>query len=110
MIDYEKIDPECRELVRAMNRFDGVRTLDSCCGHGEPHYAIHFLADIETLPDMLYWIDGCHTGVYGWRVEVYTDCGVCPARFRLTTDKRGKQAYDDAVVIAERMKRATDEE
>ena len=36
MIDYSKIDPSIRELVRALNAFPGVTTIGSCGGHPDP--------------------------------------------------------------------------
>ena len=36
MIDYSEIDTSMRELVRALNAFQGVNTIGSCGGHPEP--------------------------------------------------------------------------
>jgi hypothetical protein len=54
---------------------------------------------MKSLTPLLYWIDGCHSGRYGWRVIVYTDCGSGELFFRLEGPK-GEQAYDDAKHIA----------
>src|SRR6202451_2161699 len=76
------IDPECRLLCEAMCAFPGIRTIESCCGHGRQPFKVWFLADsLAALPHLLYWFDSCHSGVPGWRVYVHTDCGRSPACF-----------------------------
>jgi hypothetical protein len=35
-IDYSKIDPNMRDLVKIINSFDGLTTISSCGGHPEP--------------------------------------------------------------------------
>jgi hypothetical protein len=52
------LDPECVELVEAMNNFDGIRTTCSCCGHGKTPFRIFFLADsLDALRPLLYAVD-----------------------------------------------------
>lgn len=101
------LDPECLDLCVAMNKLPGVRTTESCCGHADdlsrPYsgpYMIFFMVDsLEALPPLLYYTDACHSGCVGWRVIVYTDCSMAPARFMLEGPK-GKQAYQDSKEIA----------
>lgn len=33
--DMTELDPEVKELVFALNKFEGMKTVSSCCGHGE---------------------------------------------------------------------------
>lgn len=69
------IDQECVELCMAMNSLPGIETTESCCGHGKTPFHVFFRPEaLEALPELLYWIKACHSGVYGWDVEVYTDC------------------------------------
>jgi len=70
------VDPECVALCEAINLYEpDIFTVESCCGHGKTPYHIYFkVEDLETLPHILYWFDGCHSGFYGWKVEVYKDC------------------------------------
>jgi hypothetical protein len=97
----DPMDPEAVELVEALNLFSGVRTISSCCGHGRDTFSIWFVVeDLESLPPILYHIDGCHSGVYGWAVEVTTDCAMSPVKFRLDSTSRGEQAYSEAQQIA----------
>lgn len=78
------LDLECLELCVAMNKLSGVWTTSSCCGHGKNTYCIFFrVKGLRYLPRLLYWMDACHSGVHGWKVEVYTDCSMCPAHFVL---------------------------
>jgi hypothetical protein len=39
------------------------------------------VGSLKVLPELLYWLDACHSGVLGWRAFVYTDCSKAPVRF-----------------------------
>jgi len=94
------MDPECIELCKAMNLVPGIETSESCCGHGHWPYRIWFWADdLECLPNLLYWFDGCHCGSYDWNVIVRTDCGKSPVTFRVEGPK-GEEAHVQSVEIA----------
>lgn len=102
----DDMDKECIRLCDAMNSFRGIRTNDSCCGHGARTFAIHFRVTGDynkNLPPLLYYFDGCHTRVSGWRVEVYTDCSAIGVSFMATAKSVGEEAYEEANRIAERM-------
>jgi hypothetical protein len=80
----DDLDPECRELCEALNLIPGIATTESCCGHGRTPYHIWFTASsMEALPPVCWYADGCHSGEYGWRVFVTTDCGMKPVDFVL---------------------------
>jgi len=97
----EKLDPEVKELVEALNTFHRVKTIESCCGHGKDVINIWFtVKDLENLPQVLWYIDKCHNGIPGWSVEVTTDCAMSPVHFRLSSSTKGKQAYAEAAEIA----------
>lgn len=50
------MDSECIALCRAMNRFPGIKTHDSCCGHGEKPFSVWFTAtSLTVLPPLLYF-------------------------------------------------------
>lgn len=73
------LDPECLALCQAINdHVPGVITTESCCGHGREPYRIwvHPQLGPDALLPLLYRLDQCHTGLEGWRMEVYTDCGM----------------------------------
>jgi hypothetical protein len=77
-----KMDPECIKLCDAMNKVPGIRTIESCCGHGERPYRIWFKSkNLKSLPLLLYWFDRCHVGYPGWNVSVSTDCAMSPVTF-----------------------------
>ena len=104
-INYAELDPECVSLVRAMNTFPGITTFESCCGHGKTPFLVCFTAEsLEVLPDLIYWFEGCHLGIYGWRVEVTTDCSRRPAAFLVESTEKGEAAYREAEQIAKAMK------
>ena len=44
------MDPECVALCDALNSFTGIRTIESCCGHGVENFRVHFYCEtIEAL-------------------------------------------------------------
>jgi hypothetical protein len=68
------MDPECIPLCDALNALPGIRTTESCCGHGEDPHRIWFDADkIESLRPIL-WATRYHMvsrspGEDAWVVE-----------------------------------------
>ena len=96
------MDTECIALCEALNKLPGIMTVESCCGHGKQPYHVWFqAADLEALPQVCYWFDGCHSGEYGWRVIAQTDCGMSPVSFMI---EGSAGAFDAAVNIAELMR------
>ena len=50
------MDKECIKLCDMINNFEGIRTIESCCGHGKHEYRIWFEADdLKFLPPVLYY-------------------------------------------------------
>lgn len=98
----DKMDGECIALCRAINMIPGIYTIESCCRHGEGVFRVWFKAtNLRVLPNLLYWADGCHSGVYGWSVVVTTDCAKSPVTFCLQSTAKGSQAYEEANRIAQ---------
>jgi hypothetical protein len=96
------LDPECLKLCEALNALPGVRTFESCCGHGANPFCIWFnVENLETLPRVVYYTSPCHSGVRGWRVEARTDCGMSPVSF-VFMGPAG--AFHEANVIADVMR------
>lgn len=96
-----KIDPECIRLCRAINHIRGIKTTESCCGHGKTEFMIWFkVIDIAQLPKLLYFLDPCHVG-FRWWCKVTTDCGMSPVHFRIESIAIGEKAYEQADIIAE---------
>jgi hypothetical protein len=109
MVDYEytsrhKLDHiSTVAMVLALNSFDGVRTTESCCGHGHHAFTIEFSVEkIEDLLPLLYWFrkggipEHPHTD---WEIRVSTDAAE-RIEFQLK-GPRGDRAYKEAVEIAE---------
>ena len=59
-MSYEgNIDTECLPLCNVLNKFKGIDTFESCCGHDEHPFRIWFTAaNLEALPPLLYFFDG----------------------------------------------------
>jgi hypothetical protein len=94
------MDKECARLCGAMNAISGVRTFESCCGHGRSKFRVWFLAEsLKCLPRLLYYFDGCHCGFYGWKVVAETDCAMSPVTF-CVEGPSGREAYEQAEQIA----------
>lgn len=72
------LDPECLELCQAINDcVPGVATVQSCCGHDRHQYMVSVEPETpEALLPLLFALDACHSGVPGWQMRVYTDCGM----------------------------------
>ncbi len=97
----EDIDIECIPLCIAMNEMPGIRTTESCCGHGNHPFRMWFEAEsLEYLPRLLYWFAVCHCGFGGWSIKVTTDCGMSPVTF-LIEGGVGEAAYEESLQIAE---------
>jgi len=55
----EKIDKECISLCNTLNSIPGIKTFESCCGHGEAPFRIWFTA--EKIEDLLVPIISTNT-------------------------------------------------
>ena len=52
------MDQECIPLCDAINKIQGLRTTESCSGHGTKPMRIWFrVQSLEHLPLLLYWLD-----------------------------------------------------
>lgn len=72
------MDAECIPLCDAINALPGLQTISSCCGHGEHSFRVYLLMpdNPQALLPLLYFLDYCHSGVGGWRCQIYTDCAM----------------------------------
>ncbi len=71
------MDVECIELCNALNMLPGVRTTESCQGHGRHQMWIFFkVAKLRDLIPVCYFTRACHSGLSGWSVEAWTDCSM----------------------------------
>ena len=55
---YGEMDQECVVLCDAINRIPGLRTIESCCGHGMHPYRIFYkVENMEKLAVLLYFLE-----------------------------------------------------
>jgi len=104
MAEYANdMDKECVVLCDAINRIPGLRTIESCCGHGHHNFTVYFkVTTLEHLPILLYYISACHVG-FTWDCRVYTDCGMNPVYFMIESRSFGENAYNESSVIAQKI-------
>lgn len=95
------MDKECAALCYAINRIPGIKTVESCCGHGERNFKVWFeVSDLKDLPILLYYCDPCHIG-FRWNCFVKTDCGRSPVTFSLQSESMSEVSYREAQMIAD---------
>lgn len=69
-INYKDIDIEIRDLVKYLNKFDGIETYESCFGHNEVPCMIWFRADsIKAINDMIFSVFDYDVL---WHIEINT--------------------------------------
>lgn len=69
-INYKDIDYEIRDLIRYMNEFDGIETVESCFGHNEEPCRIWFKAEsIKAIVDFSFRLFDCQDI---WKIEIDT--------------------------------------
>jgi hypothetical protein len=75
MVEYknrDRLDREVIGLVLALNSYVGIRTCESCSGHGDHPFWVEFLAHSpESLAEVLWWFRKS-LGM-SWRVFAKTD-------------------------------------
>ena len=104
------IDKECVALCEAINKVKGVRTVESCCGHGETPFRIWLRPDnVDDLLPVLYYIDECHCGCYEWKCKIYTNCSMDGVTYMIE-GPIGQPAYYDANRIAQLINEYVEEE
>lgn len=100
--NLSQMDAEVLELCNALNTLPGVKTFDSCCGHGKRPFKIGFFpADFEAVALVAYWADACHSQAEGWRVHAFTDCVRSSHHFNLVGPIGD---YDGAAKIAQAIR------
>jgi hypothetical protein len=66
----DRMDKECLVLCDALNALPGIRTFESCCGHGEYPFRVWFFCNqVQRLAPIIEGLD------HAWRVEAsHVDC------------------------------------
>lgn len=66
-----KMDPECIPLCNELNVLPGIKTFESCCGHGKNPFRIWFTA--ENMKDLLIVVMAVnpeYCGQIGYSIQV----------------------------------------
>jgi len=90
----------CHRLCNAMNRFSGIRTTSSCCGHGKKPLTVFFSAnDLDTIARFLSVIRSVYFFGFQW------DCFIKSRNFfevsyTLSSRSKGAEAYREANCVA----------
>ena len=107
-IKYDSMmDDECIGLCDALNRIPGIRTLESCCGHGRHGFWVWFTITepYKNLTVVGRVFDNRYGGLEGWNCIL--DCTDCPETspvFLISSNQiMGPLAYDQANKIAENL-------
>lgn len=112
---YDKIDPECLNLVKAFNKLPGIRTLECCCGHGKSNYRIFFKQHAKDSTRGLAFLGRIMSRRYnnfahnGWSITLYDvgdtyGCGVFVLEGPI-----GEEAYKQADDMAGKIEKALQE-
>lgn len=95
------IDKECIPLCTVLNSLKGIKTFESCCGHGKRPFRIWFTA--ENVNDLTIPAMACYRmygGCLGWRIEVVHSESPNRTKFMLEGTS-GESAYNDSTKIVQ---------
>lgn len=87
VIPYNDIDFEIRDLCIELNKFDGIETIESCCGHGKYPCMIWFV--VESIDDLNNLIFNYFNHEPKWQIIADTSDPILnydKLKFVLTTD------------------------
>jgi len=105
------LDSEVLLLCTALNMIPGIRTFESCFGHGKNPLRIWFHSAAESsLVVVAYASAWCHAGVQGWKVLAETDCSLNGIRYVLESNSVGCLAEREANRVALSIKETLESE
>jgi len=94
-----EIDSEARMLILAMNKLPGIRTFESCWGHGRDQFRVWFAA--ETPDDVAILINVIETCEWPqgerWTIEPWQDF---PGQYILRSTDTTSATYGQSRMIA----------
>ena len=95
------IDTELVHLCDAMNTIPGLKTFESCSGHGERNIRIYFRARRHRAVNRLATVVGWRqTGFDGWRIRIMAGHSGRKLIYVLESTLAGPEAYAQAEEIA----------
>ena len=69
IIDYSDMDYEIRDLVKMINKVDGIETLESCSGH--EHYKCEIYCQARSIADLNKFIRKYFYRDPLWHIEIF---------------------------------------
>lgn len=93
----DRMDPECIAICDAINLIPGIRTVDSCCGHGKFPFSVYMYADDARYTAIILF----YVMEHRWNMRLRTDCTMYPPYIVLDSEEVGEKAYEQASDIAE---------
>lgn len=103
-----RMDAKCIELCDTLNSLPGIRTSESCCGHGRESFDIWlYVESMQHLVILGRVLDRRYGCPEGWTLVVdNTDQPEnCPIFWLTSGPVKGEQAYKDAKKLVESIKR-----
>ena len=101
------MDPECIPICDALNRIPGIRTLESCCGHGKHGFWVWFTVSqpFKNLTVVGRVFDSRYGGLEEWDCILdNTDSPEASPVFYINSHTiMGPVAYEQANKIAENL-------
>lgn len=96
------IDPEVVRLCNAMNKVNGIRTCESCCGHGKHPFMIWFYAQrMSSLAKIAHAFLYFSERPRSWEIVTDVPSGSGVNVFFVQSRATGDRAYRQANSIAE---------
>jgi tRNA(Phe) wybutosine-synthesizing methylase Tyw3 len=94
------IDKECIILCESLNKIKGIRTTESCCGHGRDPFKIWFWWNdsSKSLMKIIYNMD------YDWLLKRVTGKYPTENRYFLLQGPSGDFGYTQANELAARLR------
>jgi hypothetical protein len=107
MVSNRHWDKEVVKLCNALNEINGIRTFESCCGHGKKPFNVMFYAsDMDKVCFVLSALNAMlQFGFMPWKCTVQVIDLRC--HFNLISQSVGEDAYDEANAMADHLHRMT---
>lgn len=97
--DFIDMDPECIYLCDVINKIWGIKTTESCCGHGKLEYCITIVVYDEKYLNIIT----DNISLFRWELEKINMDKDYPNLYNLISIEKGEKAYRQADTIAKNI-------